>query len=113
MNAHTNLQIIENNGVPTFAVLPLAEYEQLTRTSNGKRNTLPHEVVKMNIEQGLSLLKSWRIYLGLSQAELSDKVSSTQSQIANYENNKSIPRADTLLKISKVLGVNADLLMDF
>ncbi len=92
MNGHTNPQIIE---------------------SNGKKNTLPHEVVKMNLKQGYSLLKSWRVYFGISQAELANQVKATQSQIANYENEKSIPRTDTLLKISNTLGVSADLLMDF
>ncbi len=113
MNGHTNPQIIESAGIPVFAVLPIAEYEQLTRTSNGKKNTFPHEVVKMNLEQGYSLLKSWRVYFGFSQLELANKVKATQSQIANYESEKSIPRADTLLKMSEALGVSADLLMEF
>lgn len=112
MSAHTNLQIIEHGGVPAFAVLPFADYERLRQSEDGKRHTIPHAVVKMNLEQGYSLLKAWREYLGMSQAELAMKTRCTQSQIANYESEKSIPRADTLLRLSQVMGVSADLLLD-
>ncbi|BBP44557.1 helix-turn-helix domain-containing protein [Thiosulfativibrio zosterae] len=112
MNGHTEVQIIQQGGIPAFAVLPIADYERLRKSDDGKRNTLPHAVVKMNLEQGYSLLKAWREYFGMSQSELATKTQCTQAQIANYESNKSIPRGDTLLRLSQVLGVNADLLME-
>ncbi len=110
---HTNVQIIEQGGIPVFAVLPIGDYERLRSSDDGKRHTLPHEVVKLNTLEGYSLLKAWRVYLGLSQAELAQKSHSTQSQIANFENDKAIPRADTLLRLSSAMGVSADLLMEF
>jgi len=113
MNAHTNVQIIEQGGAPAFAVLPIGDYERLRSSDDGKRHTLPHEVVKLNTLEGYSLLKAWRVYLGLSQTELAHKSHSTQSQIANFENDKVIPRADTLLRLSSALAVSADLLMEF
>jgi len=113
MIAHTNVQIIEQGGAPAFAVLPIEDYERLKHREDGKRHTLPHEVVKLNTLEGYSLLKAWRVYLGLSQAELAEKAGSTQSQIANFENDKTIPRADTLLRLSNGLGVSADLLFDY
>lgn len=112
MNGHTEVQIIQQGGIPAFAVLPISDYERLTKTDTGKRHTLPHAVVKMNLEQGYSLLKAWREYFGMSQSELAEKVRCTQAQIANYENNKSIPRADTLLRLSQILSVSADLLLE-
>jgi len=113
MNVHTDIQIIKQGGVPAFAVLPIADYERLKKSDDGKRHTLPHEVVKMNTLEGYSLLKAWRVYLGLSQDALAQKVGATQSQIANYENDKATPRADTLLRLSNALGVSADLLLEF
>lgn len=112
MNGHINVQIIQQGGVPVFAVLPIADYERLKKSEDGKRHTLPHVVVKLNLEKGYSLLKAWREYFGMSQTELAEKAKCTQAQIANYENDKSIPRADTLLRLSNVLGVSADLLME-
>jgi transcriptional regulator with XRE-family HTH domain len=60
----------------------------------------------------MSLLKAWRTYFGMSQAELAEKTRTTQAQITNYENGKSIPRADTLMRLSHALGVSADLLWE-
>jgi len=37
------------------------------QVSYRKYTTLPHEVVKLNTLEGYSLLKAWRVYLGLSQ----------------------------------------------
>lgn len=113
MNAHTNVQIIKQEGVPAFAVLPIADYERLKKSDDGKRHTLPHEVVKMNALDGFSLLKAWRVYFGFSQSQLASKASTTQAQIANFENNKSIPKANTLLNLSHALGVSADLLFEY
>lgn len=79
---------------------------------HNEMTTFPHQVVGMNVMEGMSLLKAWRLYFGLSQAALAKKAGVTQAQVANFENEKSIPRADTLLKLSNALGVSADLLWD-
>lgn len=113
MNGHTNVQIIEQGGVPAFAVLPIDDYERLKTRDDGKRHTLPHAVVKMNTLEGFSLLKSWRLYFGLSQTQLAEKARVTQAQVANFENERVTPRADTLLRLSNALGVSADLLLEF
>jgi len=112
MNARTEVQIIRQGGQPAFVVLPVSDYEVLLKGHGDKRTTLPHEVVKMNVLDGVSLLRAWRVYFGLGQVELAKKAGVTQSQIANFENGKAIPRADTLLKISAALGVSADLLWE-
>lgn len=113
MNAPINVQIIHHGNVPAFAVLPYEAYQAMVEVKpEQKRTTFPHEVVGMNVIEGMSLLKAWRRYFGLSQTELAQKAGGTQAQVANFENEKSIPRADTLLKLSNALGVSADLLLD-
>ncbi|KAA6184639.1 helix-turn-helix transcriptional regulator [Thiohalocapsa marina] len=112
MNAPTDVQIIQHNGVPAFAVLPMAQYEALLTRHGGKRDTLPHAVVKLNVQQGHSLLKAWRLWLGWTQAELASRAKVTQAQVARFESGKGIPRADTLLRLSSAMGVMADLLWD-
>ncbi|OGT88862.1 MAG: hypothetical protein A2286_10275 [Gammaproteobacteria bacterium RIFOXYA12_FULL_61_12] len=104
MNAHIEVQIICHDGVPAFVVLPVADYEALLARRGEKRTTLPHEVVKMNVQGGFSLLKAWRVWLGMSQSELAEKARMTQAQVARFESGKAIPRADTLLKLSDALG---------
>jgi DNA-binding XRE family transcriptional regulator len=112
MNVHTEIQTILQNGIPAFVVLPVADYEALLSRHGEKRSTFPHEVVKMNLQEGYSLLKAWRVYFKIGQTDLAKKAGVTQSQVANFENGKTIPRADTLLKLSDALGVSADLLWD-
>ncbi len=110
MSAPTDPQIIHHNGQPAFVVIPYDQYQaQQGAQSFDKRTTAPQEVVEMMVE-GASLLKAWRKYFGLSQRELAERAGLTQAQVANIENGRQIPRADTLLKLSDALGVAAELL---
>lgn len=113
MTTPTNIQILKQDGVPAFVVMDYKEYHALrSRSNEGKRTTYPHDVVGLMFMQGMSHLKAWRTYFGLTQGELAAKTGTTQAQITNYENGKSIPRADTLMRLSNALGVSADLLWE-
>jgi len=110
MSAHTDPQIIHHNGQPAFVVIPYEQYQAHQEAARfDKRTTAPQEVVEMMVE-GASLLKAWRKYFGLSQRELAERAGLTQAQVANIENGRQIPRADTLLRLSDALGVVAELL---
>jgi ribosome-binding protein aMBF1 (putative translation factor) len=111
-NARTEAQIIHQDGKPAFAVLPISEYEALLNRRGEKRATLPHAVVKSNVQDGESLLRAWRRWLGWSQSELAERAGVTQAQIARFETGRGIPRADTLLRLSNAMGVMADLLWE-
>lgn len=50
-------------------------------------------------------LKEYRNRLNLSQAEIAKRMSVTQQTVAQYENNKRIPKADTLKKFASALEV--------
>lgn len=113
MTTPTNIQILKQNGLPAFVVMDYKDYHELrSRSDDGKRTTYPHDVVELMFMQGMSHLKAWRTYFGLTQAELAAKTNTTQAQINNYENGKRIPRADTLMRLSSALGVSADLLWE-
>lgn len=112
MNAPTDVQIIRQNGEPAFAVLPILQYEALLNRQGEKRATLPHAVVKMNVQDGDSLLRAWRRWLGWSQVELAQRAGVTQAQVARFELGRGIPRADTLMRLSNAMGVMADLLWE-
>jgi len=112
MTGHTEIQTILQDGKPAFVVLPIADYGALSGNKQGKYITLPQAVVKMNLLEDMSLLKAWRKWLGMGQVELANKAGVTQAQVANFENGKVIPRADTLLRLSNALGVSAELLWE-
>jgi DNA-binding XRE family transcriptional regulator len=113
MIPRTNPQIINHHGLPAFVIVEYQDYQDLiAKQTSDKHSMFPHEVVKMNVLQGMSLLKAWRTYFGMSQSELAKKAGVTQAQVANFENGKTIPRADTLLRLSNALNVNAELLWE-
>ncbi len=71
MSALTNVQFIEQNGKPAFAVIPYDEYLKFLPSEDV---TIPHEVVGLVVKKGMSLVKAWRTHLGMTQAELAEKL---------------------------------------
>lgn len=47
--------------------------------------------------------------LGLSQQEVGDRAGMTQAQVARLENQATVPRMETLLKVAIVLGLRITL----
>lgn len=113
MNEHTDPQIITQNGKPAFAVIPWDEYQTLVRNQVDPDESdiwFPNEVVKANV-RGDSLIKAWREYFKLTQAELAKKAGMKQSALARLESSGSTPRKSTLVKLADALGISVDQLM--
>ena len=56
-------------------------------------------------------LQKLRSEKGLSQAQLSTRLGVSASQIANYEMERRFPSLQTLIDISRVLGVSTDYML--
>ena len=109
MNAltkHIEHQIIEMNGQPAFAVIPIGQFERMAEQyiPDESEITFPHEVVKANVK-GDSLIKAWREYLGLTQQELANRLEISQPALAKLEKPDAKPRKNTLKKIATVLDL--------
>jgi DNA-binding XRE family transcriptional regulator len=114
MRIHIDPQIIKQNGKPAFAVIPWNEYQKLLNKqieSDKSDVWFPNEVVKANV-RGDSLIKAWREYLKLTQAELASKAGMKQSALARLETNTANPRISTLLKLAEAMGITVDQLID-
>ncbi len=84
MSAHTDPQIISQNGKPAFAVIHWNEYQALIHKQAGADESdvwFPNEVVRANV-RGDSLIKAWREYFRLTQAELALKAGMRQSNFS-------------------------------
>jgi transcriptional regulator with XRE-family HTH domain len=57
-------------------------------------------------------LKVLRSAKGLTQQQLADRLNITKSLISAYETNIRMPSIDNLIKLSKVLGVTTDYLLN-
>jgi DNA-binding XRE family transcriptional regulator len=106
MNARTEFQVIlDAAGQPAFVVVP---YAQFRRMQAGKvQGTVPHEVVELAFERGISPMAAWREHLGLTQAAMASRVGITQAAYAQMERAKR-PRTATLEKVAAALGLQAE-----
>jgi len=115
MNKPIEPQIIHQNGMPAFAVIPWKEYQKLVKASEKTESPdvwFPHDVVHANTIQGKSLIKAWREYLNLTQQQLADKSGLTQSAIARMEIGDTVPRIPTLKKIASAMNISLEQLTD-
>ncbi len=112
MKAPIDVQIIKQAGRPVFAVLPYDQYLKLTQQSAESEIYIPHEVIGLCIEKGLSLLAAWRTYKGLSQSELAERMGITQPGIAQMERPGAKLQRRTLEKVATALGVHPEQLTD-
>ena len=108
MNTPTDVQTILQNGKPAFVVIPYADYLQLVPDA-AKRipagDDVPHEVMQYVLKENFSLPRAWREYLGLTQSEVAERMSITQSALAQIETAQR-PRKATLQKLATALGVS-------
>jgi DNA-binding XRE family transcriptional regulator len=109
MRAPTNIQYIEQNGKPVYAVIPYDEYLKLLPSEDA---TIPHEVVGLVIKKGMNLVKAWRTHLGLTQSEIAKKAGVTQAALSQMENTENTLRTATLEKLAKAMNLSVDQLKD-
>ena len=109
MTTLTNVQFIEQNGKPTFAVIPYEEYLKLLPPEDF---TIPHEVVGLVVRGGMNLVKAWRTYLGLTQAQVAKKAGISQAALSQMEKGEKNLRTKTLEKLSAAMGLDVEQLRD-
>ena len=113
-----NIQIIEHNGVPEYAVVPYAEWETIINRLEeiedirdaraisaaiaGGEETYPHEFVK-RLSSDENPLKVWREYRKFTLAMLAKACGVSIPALSQIENSKRAPSVDLLVKLSKTL----------
>jgi DNA-binding XRE family transcriptional regulator len=117
-----NIQLIERDGKPEWAVLPYDEYLALLEQAemledirdydaakaaleNGEDELIPSEVVYAILD-GKNPIKVWREYRGLTQQQLADKVGISKPYLSQIETGKRKGTTDILSAIAKALDVS-------
>lgn len=68
--------------------------------------------VRRSIEMTIAeKIKESRLKLGLTQQEVSEKLFVTRQTISNWENNRSTPDIDTLIKLSDLYQIDLESLL--
>jgi len=118
-----NVQIIEYNGVPEYAVIPFAEWQTLTERLEDMEDiadariisaaiaageeTFPHEFSK-RLTAGESPFKVWREYRGFTLASLGSICGVTAAALSQIETGKRSLSVELLNKLSRVLNCDMD-----
>ena len=109
MNALTNIQYInDEQGVPAFAVLPIATLNWLKQKANFSdplETGIPEAVAKLALLNDYSALRAWREHLGLTQAEVASRLGISQAAYSQHENSQTL-RKTTRIKMANALGIH-------
>jgi DNA-binding XRE family transcriptional regulator len=122
-----NVQVIEKNGKPEWAVIPYQEYRKLQEAfedaediqaikdnlkaiQNGEEITVPGEVT-FAILDGIHPVRAWRKYKKIKMNELARKVGISAGYLSQIENNKRNPTVETLKAIAQILEVDVEMLI--
>ena len=118
------IQIIERDGKPEWAVLPYEEYLQLLDQSElledirdfdtinaaidrREEELIPSEVVYAILD-GENPIKVWREYRELTQQQLAETAGISKPYLSQIETGKRIGTAEILSAIAKALDVSLD-----
>jgi DNA-binding XRE family transcriptional regulator len=105
MSVLTKHQIIENNGQPLFVLVPYAEYMAAFSPEAVEGAAIPLAVSKAANMEGKSLVRAWREYKGLSQAEVARRMKISRPAYAQMEEKSANLRTATLHRLAAALEV--------
>lgn len=119
-----NIQLIERDGKPEWAVLPYEEYLALLEQAEELEDIRDYDAVKAALERGEDELipgevvyaildgenpiKVWREYRGLTQQQLADTVGISKPYLSQIETGKRTGTTEILSAIAKALDVSLD-----
>ena len=121
---NTQIQIIEKDGKPEWAVIPYNLYLQLSEEAemlqdirdydavkiaieNGEEELIPSEVV-FAILDGENPIKVWRRYRRLTQSQLATSIGISVSYLSQLETGKRAGTTDVLVAIARALQIGLD-----
>jgi predicted transcriptional regulator len=103
MNMPTNIQIINGpGGEPAFVVIPYTDY---VASRNTEKSMIPHDVISRSVG-GATPVRAWREHLGLTQADVAERLGISQSAYAQQESSSRLRKASRE-KIAAALGIEA------
>ncbi|HUW98643.1 MAG TPA: helix-turn-helix transcriptional regulator [Acidiferrobacter sp.] len=119
-----SVQIIENDGIPEYAVVPIADYRTLIEKAEmlddvaafdkaeaalaaGEDELVPSDIAD-SLLANVNAVKVWREFRGMSQVALADASGLSQAYIAQIETGKREGRIDAYKAIANVLEVDID-----
>jgi DNA-binding XRE family transcriptional regulator len=121
---NTQVQIIERDGKPEWAVIPYDMYVYLSEEAEMLQDIRDYDAVKSAIDRGeeelipdqvtfaildgLNPIKAWREYRGLTQRQLAEAAGISPPYLSQLEAGKRAGATEVLLSIAKALQVTLE-----
>ena len=118
-----NVQVIERNGNPEWAVIPYPEYIHLIEATEMLQDVRAYDLAIKAVESGEELVPSevmyaildgenpirvWREYRGLTQQQVSETAGISKPYLSQIESGKRTGRTEVLSAIAKALKLTLD-----
>jgi len=118
-----NVQIIEKDGKPEWAVIPYHIYERLAEDVEMLQDIRDYDQAKQAIEDGEEVvpgqvtcaildgenpIRVWREHRGLTQQQLAESAGISTPYLSQIESGKRKGTADVLTAIAKALNLSLD-----
>ena len=117
-----NVQIIQKDGSPEYAVTPIEDYRRMVVSleditdieaidqalrEDKAGESVPGKVVGATIN-GVTPIRAWRIHRRFTLASLAERAGIYSSYLSQIENGKKPGTSDTYRRLPAVLGVEPD-----
>jgi len=118
-----NVQVIEKDGKPEWAVIPYDAYQRLLEGAEMLQDIGVYDEVKKSIEDGEELIPSavtyailddanpirvWREYRGLTQQQVAEAAGISVPYLSQIESGKRKGSAEVLTAIANALSLDLD-----
>lgn len=118
-----NIQVIERNGNPEWAIIPYKDYLRLVEEAEMLNDVLDYDLAIEAVKQGEELVPSevayaildgespirvWREYRGYTQQQLSEAAGISKPYLSQIETGKRTGTTEVLSGIAKALDLTID-----
>ena len=121
-----NVQVLEKDGKPEWAIIPYEEYRRLLEEAEMLRDIQAYDEAKASVAQGEALIPSevtfaildgespirvWREYRGLTQQQVAEKAGISKPYLSQLESGKRKGTTEALSAVARALGVSLEVLL--
>ncbi len=109
----TAVEILSRRLERVEAELALLRAERTVRRIDaGEEETIPASIARRVFVEGLSPIRAFREWRGITQQELAQRIASSKSYVSQLETGRRSAGSRTLRKIARALNVPVEMLME-
>jgi DNA-binding XRE family transcriptional regulator len=123
LHCANNMQMIDKNGKPEWAIIPYEEYQRLLAEAEMLQDIQAYDEAKLSLVQGEELIPSevtfaildgespirvWREHRGMTQQQVAEKAGISKSYLSQLESGQRRGTTEVLSAVARVLDVSLE-----